>query len=338
MGALKQEDRKTELLFQWVQNLVMENVSNGVLSVPAPILQTALAEVAGGMTLFHKALKISLVPFPFPYAQMCHCLLCLHWLMVPMVVVPWVSQPAWAGIYSFVQVFILWGLNSIAVELEQPYGVDANDLNGRLMQRQFNERVVLLLRPHAMRTPRLKANAIQFHDWDDVDVCSEDIVNKQSFSDVFRAIDAAEQKPLRSKRRSRLMTGGDLLASGSICQSSFELTIETLTQKSHAEIVGKGAEPAEEGRCASDRQEALLTPQCEDSLPGDAIASTLASKTYPRECDGTKSLGSSSSHASSFGHDPGGEEFYWPSTRRGEEPFIPDTRPNRIGAYGSSVL
>jgi hypothetical protein len=107
------------------------------------------------MVAFHDAMKISYIPFPFPYAQTCDVLLVLQALAVPFVFSQWVSEPAWAFIFSFIQVFIHWCLNFIAIELENPFGADDNDIDGRHMQEEMNEHLMLLLRPSTRATPQL---------------------------------------------------------------------------------------------------------------------------------------------------------------------------------------
>lgn len=154
--ALKNCESKVELTFQWIQLLVVENISTGVLSIPPPILSRCFQEMANGMVQFHEAMKISFIPFPFPYAQTCDCLLVLHLLVTPFVVCQWVTHPFWAFVFSFIQVFILWSLNMIAVELENPFGMDANDIDGLHMQEELNQHLLLLMRPYARRTPQLK--------------------------------------------------------------------------------------------------------------------------------------------------------------------------------------
>jgi len=59
-------DCKVELIFQWVQQLIVDGVKDGILTIPAPILSRSFQEIATGMVHFHEALKISTVPFPFP--------------------------------------------------------------------------------------------------------------------------------------------------------------------------------------------------------------------------------------------------------------------------------
>jgi len=156
--AVRDSNSKVELVFQWIQQLVVENFKAGVLTIPPPILSRSFQEIANGMVHFHDAMKISNVPFPFPYAQTCDCLLFLHWFLVPFIVSQWVVKPWWAAVFSFIQVFTFWTLNLIAVELENPFGLDPNDIDGDSMQMEFNTHVRLLLTPEALNTPRLEGD------------------------------------------------------------------------------------------------------------------------------------------------------------------------------------
>jgi len=164
LRAVKGSHSKVELLFSWIQFLIVENIDTGVLSIPAPILSRAFQEIANGMVAFHDAVKITYIPFPFPYAQTCDCLLVMHWLVVPFVTSQWVTSPIWAAVFVIIQVFILWSLNFIAVEIENPFGTDANDLDGHYMQKEMNRHLMLLLRPETIRTPLLMPEHCQVQD------------------------------------------------------------------------------------------------------------------------------------------------------------------------------
>merc|ERR1712226_816086 len=111
------------------------------------------------MVNFHEARKLTQVPFPFPYAQTTEALLLLHWVLSPLVICMWVNLWPWAGIFCFIQVFILWSLNAIAKEIEDPFGEDLNDLDGVDMQREFNTQLLLLLQPVSTQTPTLSSRA-----------------------------------------------------------------------------------------------------------------------------------------------------------------------------------
>merc|ERR1712007_159617 len=99
------------------------------------------------MVAFHEATKISCIPFPFPYAQTCDLLLILHWTFTPVVISQWVERWYWAVPFAFIQVFVLWSLNLIAMEIEHPFGNDANNLDGGQMQVEMNHHLLLLLSP-----------------------------------------------------------------------------------------------------------------------------------------------------------------------------------------------
>mmetsp|Transcript_58974 Transcript_58974/g.108988 ORF Transcript_58974/g.108988 Transcript_58974/m.108988 type:complete len:548 (+) Transcript_58974:2-1645(+) len=161
---IKNSGSRVELTFSWIQCLVVDNIRTGVLSIPPPILSRAFQEIANGMVAFHDAIKITYIPFPFPYAQTCDCLLVMHWVIVPFVTSQWVSTPVWAAIFVFIQVFIFWCLNLIAIEIENPFGTDPNDLDGKDMQEEMNRHLLLLLMPHTIRTPQLSERACTFED------------------------------------------------------------------------------------------------------------------------------------------------------------------------------
>lgn len=155
LEAVRDSRCKTELVFQWVQQLVVDNIRSNVLSIPPPVLTRCFQELSNGMVAFHCAIKIASVPFPFPYAQTCNLLLVIHWVLTPVVASNWSSSWYSALIFSFVQVFVLWNLNFIAVELENPFGQDDNDIDARAMQNELNEHLKMLVSVEAVRLPTL---------------------------------------------------------------------------------------------------------------------------------------------------------------------------------------
>merc|ERR1711879_697374 len=87
--------------------------------------------------------------------QTTELLLVLHWCVTPFLVSSWCVSPLWTGILCFIAVFILWSLNSIAIELENPFGEDANDLPAADTQHAINQQLLLLIRPTTCITPTL---------------------------------------------------------------------------------------------------------------------------------------------------------------------------------------
>lgn len=197
LRCIKFSTSKVELIFTWIQFLIVDNINTGVLSIPPPILSRSFQEIANGMVAFHNAIKITYIPFPFPYAQTCDCLLILHWLAVPLVTSQWVSSPVWAAAFVLVQVFPLWCLNLIAVEIENPFGQDPNDINGRHMQVEMNRHLLLLLQPETIRTPQLIDVPAEPHiddeEFEDVEI--------KCFNEVWQGIDGGPDEATKTARK-----------------------------------------------------------------------------------------------------------------------------------------
>lgn len=153
-------DAKVELLFQWIQQTVVDNIKCGVLNIPPPILTRAFQEMANGMVAVNEAMRISCIPFPFPYAQTCDFLLFMVSFISPVITAQWTREIAWAFVFTFTQIFVLWCLNFIAEEIENPFGADENDLDGHGLQQEMNSQLVLLLRSSTARLPTLSERAV----------------------------------------------------------------------------------------------------------------------------------------------------------------------------------
>jgi len=160
---LKKAECKVELVFHWIQSIVVTSIECGIMSAPSPILTRAYSELAAGMVKFHDCLKIARISVPFPYSQATLLLLVMHWLLTPFVMTQGTQSPTVSCIFTFVTVFILWGLHSISIELENPFGADANDLDVHDMQHDMNNRLLLLLDPVSASIPTLSGNHVQDH-------------------------------------------------------------------------------------------------------------------------------------------------------------------------------
>lgn len=158
LTALRESDEKVLLVFQWIERVIVDHMDT-VLTVPPPLLTRAFHDLSCGLVAFNKARKVSHVPFPFPYAQTADLVLIFHWLLTPLIVMHWVTSPIYAGVFGFIQVFIMWCLNYIAQQLENPFGVDMNDLDFTEFQIQMNRQLMQLLRAGAARSPTLGPSA-----------------------------------------------------------------------------------------------------------------------------------------------------------------------------------
>jgi len=151
---------KVEVIFQWIQSIIVEANSSGLFNVPPPILTRAFQALDGTMEVFHDALRVSEVQLPFPYVAATEVLLVMHWFLTPIMICNWTKDWQWAAILSFTQVFILWSLNSTALELENPFEEDMNDLDTGRLQKDLNTRLLTLLHPRLQTMPQMTSTAI----------------------------------------------------------------------------------------------------------------------------------------------------------------------------------
>lgn len=151
---------KVDVVFQWIQCVMTQNLHSGLIPVPPPILTRVYQELSQGMVHFHNALKITDTPFPFPYAQMITVLLLLHCVLTPLTVVMFTYHWFWCFIFAFIPVFCFWCINFIAAEIENPFGDDVNDLPIRDMQGLMNELLIVLLDSRTSHAPTLGKKAV----------------------------------------------------------------------------------------------------------------------------------------------------------------------------------
>ncbi|CAE8591320.1 unnamed protein product [Polarella glacialis] len=142
-----------EVVVNWVQRLIVQAMDSGTIDIPPPILSRTFQEIGNGVVYVENARKIKDVPFPFPYAQMISCMLLLHWLFTPILAAHYCGSAAWAGVMSFFVTISFWSLFYIALELDQPFGEDPNDLPIQKMQQDWNSSLLVLLLPCAQVVP-----------------------------------------------------------------------------------------------------------------------------------------------------------------------------------------
>merc|ERR1712232_491206 len=160
LERLKQSETKVELVYCWIQGVIVEAMKADVIAAPPPIMTRAWHELGSGMLRFHECLKIANVPLPFPQVQTTLLLLALHWGATPLMVCTWTMGPVVAGVVAFIQVFVLWSLHAIAQELENPFGADVNDLNVCEMNADMKRKFLMLLDSSSNILPTLLPTAV----------------------------------------------------------------------------------------------------------------------------------------------------------------------------------
>jgi hypothetical protein len=137
LGAVTEEEKHAledcmdpvQVISHWVCQMIARMRMDGWIDAHPAIVSRIFQELSNGTLGYSQAVKVSLIPFPFPYAQMLAVLLIGFMFLFPMMVCylnP--KDKIFSPLLSFVGVLGLWSLNELAVELEMPFGDDENDL------------------------------------------------------------------------------------------------------------------------------------------------------------------------------------------------------------------
>eukprot|EP00449_Zooxanthella_nutricula_P011836 CAMPEP_0198517216 /NCGR_PEP_ID=MMETSP1462-20131121/18398_1 /TAXON_ID=1333877 /ORGANISM="Brandtodinium nutriculum, Strain RCC3387" /LENGTH=384 /DNA_ID=CAMNT_0044246769 /DNA_START=162 /DNA_END=1312 /DNA_ORIENTATION=+ len=146
-------DSKLEMILHWVQRVIIDNISSGTITAPPPIVSRVFNELSAGVVKIASARKIKDIQFPFHYAQMLGISLLVYTAGVP-IMSAYLFTTYWAaGASSFLNIFVLWCVNYLSVEIEQPFGTDPNDLPLQDEMRYMNETLAMLLSTHAKKPP-----------------------------------------------------------------------------------------------------------------------------------------------------------------------------------------
>eukprot|EP00428_Durinskia_dybowskii_P034570 CAMPEP_0170272918 /NCGR_PEP_ID=MMETSP0116_2-20130129/36419_1 /TAXON_ID=400756 /ORGANISM="Durinskia baltica, Strain CSIRO CS-38" /LENGTH=342 /DNA_ID=CAMNT_0010524141 /DNA_START=6 /DNA_END=1032 /DNA_ORIENTATION=- len=153
MEYLRTKEMRRKIILQWIQRLVVDHSRRGTIDIAPPILSRVFQEFSIGIVNIIDANKLRTVKIPFHFAQMV-------WLIIsffsvgPMPLVCAAYLSLWkATVYDFVCVFIFWAVHFIAVEMEEPFGPDPNDLPLGDMLDRFNGALAALLEPQAQQPP-----------------------------------------------------------------------------------------------------------------------------------------------------------------------------------------
>lgn len=153
LSALKSAHDKCEVVLQWIQKQIVQSAGADVVKVAPPILSRVYNQLGNGIVNLNNAKKITDFPIPFPLAQMVVFMLVCHWMMTVITCIVYVKSMWTATAICYLTVFSFWTINFISMELEMPFGDDANDLPLHDMQRDFNKSLVDLLKPSLAHLP-----------------------------------------------------------------------------------------------------------------------------------------------------------------------------------------
>eukprot|EP00929_Paragymnodinium_shiwhaense_P049409 TRINITY_DN2491_c2_g1_i1.p1 TRINITY_DN2491_c2_g1~~TRINITY_DN2491_c2_g1_i1.p1 ORF type:complete len:597 (+),score=120.29 TRINITY_DN2491_c2_g1_i1:163-1953(+) len=150
---------RVEVLLHLTQSLIVKYHDDGVLKIAPPILSRVFQTLSRGFVNLLNCKKITDTKFPYPYAQIISVLLMANMILTPCIISALFKNKFWAPIFTLVSVFGLFALNFIAVELENPFGDDDNDLPLEHFQHEMNSCLMMLLQDNADLMPGVRADA-----------------------------------------------------------------------------------------------------------------------------------------------------------------------------------
>lgn len=160
LKTLEEVDNRCQIIVNWLQRLTVQAMDDKVIQVSPPVLSRVFQEMSRGMVHLSNLRKIALVPFPYPYQQMLIVMLIFHNIMTTCMAAVICESQAWATVLVFMVVGCFWGVIYIAVEVDQPFGDDENDLPLIDMQKEFNKNLITLLTVSYEDMPCIVANRI----------------------------------------------------------------------------------------------------------------------------------------------------------------------------------
>lgn len=192
MRYMMESPDQCEVCLQWIQRLIGDADEKKILKVAPPILSRVYNQLGNGIVVLNNARKITEFPMPFPLAQMVTFMLLFHWAITAIICAASVKQAIWAGLLSFIVSFSFWSINYIAVELEQPFGDDLNDLPLHKMQADLNKSLIALLHPSAQQPPTFHFNKEEHTQLARTRLLFEEIQFRDNSSQLKEAIDTSE--------------------------------------------------------------------------------------------------------------------------------------------------
>jgi len=153
----KHNFNRVEVLLHLTQSLIVRSLDDGVLKIAPPILSRVFQTLSRGFVNLLNCKKISDTRFPFPLAQLISCYLMLTCVLTPMLISNlFVSSKVLSAVFTFIPLMGLFSLNFVAIELENPFGDDDNDLPLDHFQDEMNACLMMLLQDNADLVPGVR--------------------------------------------------------------------------------------------------------------------------------------------------------------------------------------
>lgn len=138
LELLKTGQDKVMLIMMWICEELSAMVMHPkkILTVPPPIVSRSFQELSNGVLGFEQSFKIALIPFPFVWHQVAGMSNTLMVLFAPIIGLYYTDHYILSPVMTSLVLIGYFGLNATAIQLEEPFGTDSNDLP--LLDMQFD--------------------------------------------------------------------------------------------------------------------------------------------------------------------------------------------------------
>mmetsp|Transcript_98795 Transcript_98795/g.175941 ORF Transcript_98795/g.175941 Transcript_98795/m.175941 type:complete len:386 (+) Transcript_98795:32-1189(+) len=144
---------KVEVDLHLIQSLITRANAEGLLQVPPPIVSRVFQTISRGFVNLLNTKKITDTKFPYPHVQLLIFLMLSFSCFTPIFLTNVITNKFVAMAVTFLPNFAVASLYQIAVELENPFGADANDLPLEHFQSEMDNCLLMLLHPDADIVP-----------------------------------------------------------------------------------------------------------------------------------------------------------------------------------------
>jgi len=137
MDQLNSAQEAVNMVMKWILLEISDYSIQKKLLTDPPIITRVYQELSNGMLSYFRAMQIEAVPFPFPFAQVINYTMYGFFLFCPSIVMEILDVPKdvdlgfaeiWPSlVLNFCACAGYAALNEISIELEDPFGDDAND-------------------------------------------------------------------------------------------------------------------------------------------------------------------------------------------------------------------
>jgi predicted membrane chloride channel (bestrophin family) len=152
-------ENKMDLIMMWITEDLSAAIVQKTVVVPAPLWSRLFQDLSDGMLSYQNALLIDTVKFPFAFSHFCNFLVLEFSILAPFAISYFTGNRLLGTISCVVISLGYFGLFNTALDLEEPFGQDKNDLPTTPMLREYAHLLESMLQSTNIALPRQEAFA-----------------------------------------------------------------------------------------------------------------------------------------------------------------------------------